>query len=264
MRRIFRYLGVFLLWNIVAGFFLFFAEPLVAIPISLALFAFVIFGYVLRPRPGESRIRRQAFVRLRPLKGPALHWTLAAIPVLLFLSWALSDVYTRLVPVPSASLNPFGEILESESGMLMITLFAVGVAPVVEEFFFRGLIQRELEVRFGTVAGILGGAGFFAGVHMLPWVFPIHLFLGAAFGYVVWATRSIWSGIILHTANNVAAMLTLSFSGEEPIPTGTLWEFGVTADLWISLAALVATGAAAVWMADRMRGLRRHPALPVD
>ncbi len=264
MRRVFRYLGVFLLWNLVAGFFLFFAEPVLAIPISLALYAAIIMGYVLRPRPGESAIRRRALVRLRPLTGPALGWTLASVPVLLLLSWSLSDVYTRLVPVPSSSLNPFGELLETPAGMLMITIFAIAIAPVVEEFFFRGLIQRELELRYGTVAGILGGAGFFAGVHLLPWVFPLHLFLGAAFGYAVWATRSIWAGIILHTANNVAAMLTFSYAGEEPVPTGTFWEFGVTAELGVSLVALVATASAAIWMAGKMLRLRRIPALPVD
>lgn len=264
MRQIFRYLGVFLLWNLVAGFFLFFAEPVLAIPISLALYAAIIKGYVLRPRPGESSIRRRVMLRLRPLRGPALRWTLASIPVLLLLSWSLSDVYTRLVPVPSSNLNPFGELLETSAGMLMITLFAIGIAPVVEEFFFRGLIQGELELRYGTVAGILGGAGFFAGVHLLPWVFPLHLFLGAAFGFAVWATRSIWTGVILHTANNVAAMLTFSFSGDEPIPTGTFWEFGVTADLGVSLAALAVTGSAAVWMAGRMLRLRGTRALPVD
>jgi membrane protease YdiL (CAAX protease family) len=262
MRRVFKHLGVFLLWNLVAGFFLLFLEPLVAIPIALALYGALLWGYLLRPSRGESRLRRWATLRLRPLTGAHLHWSLAAVPVVLLLSWALGDVYTRVVPVPAESLNPFEDLLSTPAGRLMISVFAIGVAPVVEEFIFRGLIQRELERRHGAAVGIAGGAALFALVHLLPWIFPLHFFLGAAFGFVVWATRSIWTGVILHTANNAAAMVGLALTGEEPAPTGTLWEIGLTADLWMSVATLVVTAAGAAWMAGKFLQLRKLGTLP--
>src|SRR5690606_24219680 len=132
----------------------------------------------------------------------------------------------------------------------------------VEEFVFRGLIQRHLERRHGAAAGILGGAALFALVHLLPWVFPLHFFLGAAFGFAVWATRSIWTGVILHTANNAAAMISLAFTGEDPAPTGTLWEIGITPDLWVSIATLLIMAAAAAWLTSRLLQLRRADGLP--
>lgn len=280
MRRVLKHLGVFLLWNVVSGLFLILMQPPVAIAASLALYAALLYGYVLRPGRSESTRRRWAALRLRPLRGETLRWALATIPVVLFLSWSVNDLYTRIVPVPPTSLNPFAEMLATPGGRLMITLFAVGIAPVMEEFFFRGLIQYRLEQRYtkrftarygaqtgeraGTMAGIAGGAALFAAVHLLPWIFPVHFFLGMVFGFTVWATRSIWTGVILHATNNIAAMLTLAASGEETPPTGTLWEMGMTADLWMSIAAFVASGALALWMARRLTGLRRRTALPMD
>lgn len=280
MRRVLKYLAVFLLWNLVSGLFLITTPPPAAILISLLLYAWILYGYLLRPGHGESARRRWAALRLRPLRGKTLKWSLAAVPVMLGLSWSVSDLYTRFVPVPAESLNPFAEMLATAEGRLMITLFAVGIAPVVEEFFFRGLIQYRLERRYrkrfeelrgadagrlaGVTAGIAGGAALFAAVHLLPWIFPIHFFLGFAFGFAVWATRSIWTGVMLHAANNLAAMLSLVGSGEEAPATGTLWEFGFTADLWASVATFVVTGALALWMARRLARLRERRALPMD
>jgi len=262
MKPVLKALGMFLLWNLVVGFFLLFADPVVGLPVSLALYALLLWGYLLRPARGEDRTRRWASLRLRRLEGSTRTWAIISVPVMLLLSWALGDVYTRLVPVPTESLNPFEELLSTADGRLMISIFAIAVAPIVEEFTFRGLIQRELERKHGAVVGIVGSAGLFALVHLLPWVFPLHFFLGVAFGFAVWATRSIWTGVILHAANNTAAMIGFGASGQEPAPTGTLWEFGVTADLWISLGALLVATAAAAWTAGKLLEVRRRTGLP--
>jgi hypothetical protein len=229
---------------------------------ALAMYGALLWGYLLRPSRGETRRQRWATLRLRPLTGSRLRWSLAAVPVVLLLSWALGDVYTRLVPVPPESLNPFDDLFSTLQGRLMISVFAIGIAPVVEEFIFRGLVQRELERRHGAAVGIAGGAALFALVHLLPWVFPLHFFLGVAFGFVVWATRSIWTGVILHTANNVAAMIGLALTGEEPVPTGTLWEIGLTSELWMSVATLLVTATGAAWMAGKLLHLRKLGTLP--
>jgi membrane protease YdiL (CAAX protease family) len=253
MKYALKHIGVFLLWNLVVGSFLLFSEPLTALPIALGLSGVLLWGYLLRPPKGRRPERRWATLRLRPLRGAALGWSIAAVPVLLVLSWALGDVYTQLIPVPADSLNPFGPILRSREGRFVLALFAVAVAPIVEEFFFRGILQRHFERRLGIMAGIATSAGLFAVVHLLPWVFPLHFFLGMAFGYAVWAARSIWTGVMLHAANNAAAMLGLAFSGPEPASTGTLWEIGFTADLGTSLTALVVSAVAAIAVAAKLR-----------
>jgi membrane protease YdiL (CAAX protease family) len=252
MIQVAKYLGVFLLWNLIVGFFLFYTPPAFGLPAALMLSGLLLWGYLLRDGRRGDPARRWATLRLRPLSGSTLRWTAAAIPVLLVFAWALGDVYTRLIPVPPESLNPFEEILATPAGRMAVAIFAVAVAPIVEEFLFRGLIQRHMERRYGVIVGIGGASALFALVHVLPWVYPLHFFLGVSFGFAVWATRSIWTGVVLHAANNSAAMVGLALSGDEPGATATLWEVGVTADLWVSLFLLAVAGVAAVWVARNL------------
>jgi membrane protease YdiL (CAAX protease family) len=252
LKRVLVYLVVFLVWNVVAGVCLLFVPPPFGLAGALILSAAYLWGYLLRSPPGTAPERRWATLRLRSLDASTFRWSLAAVPVLLFLSWSLGDVYTRLVPVPPENLNPFETIMSTAEGRLAIAVFAVGVAPLVEEFVFRGLIQRELERVYGPVVGITAAASLFALVHMLPWIFPLHFVLGLAFGFAVYATRSIWTSVILHAANNTAALIGVAFESGEADPTPTLWEIGVTAELWFSLAVLVASIAAAYWLGRRL------------
>lgn len=250
-----RDLLLFLAWNLLVSLVLLLSITLgyglAGVPVMIGLYAWLIHRLVLHPRVAAGRL---ALLRLRPLDGGALRWTLLAVPVLLVLSWALGEVYIRLVPVPPESFDPFGELMRTQGGRLGVTVLAVGIAPVLEEFFFRGFIQRALERRLGAAAGIGVAAAIFGAVHVLPWVFPLHFFLGLAFGYAVYATRSIWAGVILHAANNTVAIVGLGLEGEEPSPTPTLWQVGPDVDWWISVAVLAASALAAALVA---RGLRK-------
>lgn len=267
MRQIAGWLFLFLVWNLVISLVLVISVRLgYALPglaLTLVLYALFLWRLILHPR---TPARRLSLLRLRPLNAQALRWTLVSVPVLLVLSWALGEVYVRLVPVPPESFDPFGELMTTVEGRLAITVLAVGIAPVLEEFFFRGFIQGALERRHGTVPGIAGAAAIFAVVHVLPWVFPLHFFLGVAFGYAVYATRSIWAGVILHAANNSVAVVGLGFEGEEPTPTPTLWQVGPDVDWWVSVGLLLGSAALALWTARRLRkagwerSLRPQPA----
>ena len=92
MKYTLRTIGVFILWNLAVGVFLLFADPLVALPVSLALTGLLIWGFLLRPPGGRQPERRWATLRLRPLRAGTLGWTIAAIPVFLVFSWAMGDV----------------------------------------------------------------------------------------------------------------------------------------------------------------------------
>lgn len=233
--------------------------------LALALGAWVLQAYLLGgPRPQ----RRRALLRLRPLSRATLPWTLAAVPALLLASWALGEVWTRLVPVPPESFDPFDQLARTAGGRLALTVLAVAVAPVLEEFFFRGLIQRSLERRLGAGRGIVAAAGLFAIAHFLPWVLPLHLFLGLAFGYAVYATRSIWTGVLLHAANNAAAVVGLRMQAENPQPTPTIWQAGLGREWWLAvgvaavaavLLARIAQGMLAAARAERLRAAAGAP-----
>jgi membrane protease YdiL (CAAX protease family) len=264
-----RFFIGFLLWNLPVGVLLLFpqlAPPPLGLLLALAFTYWVLWRIVLRSgRPGEAR--RRATLQLRPLQGPALRWTLAAAPALLLLTWSVHQLYLHLVPVPERLLDPlapYEALLQVPLGQLSLVVLAVGIAPVMEEFFFRGLIQRNAARRVGPAGGIAFASLLFALVHGHPWFFPLYVLLGAAFGFVVYATRSIWAGVLLHAANNSVAVLGTAVGDPAPPAIATAWEGGATPELWIALAALLLAAALAAYVARRLwragRGGRRERA----
>jgi membrane protease YdiL (CAAX protease family) len=257
--QLLRYFGAFLLWNIAASLALMLLPPVAALLVTLLLAGVLLWGYLLR---GEEPDGNRSVLRLNPLEGPALRWTLAAIPVLFVFNWALGEVYVRLVPVPPENFDPFADLMSDAPGRLAITILAVGLAPLLEELVFRGVIQGALERRWGAALGIFATALLFALVHLRPWVLPLHLFLGLSFGYAVYATRSVLAGVILHAANNAVAMLGTVAGEQAPGALPTLWTTGPTPEWWTTLLVAVTSGAvlAAVavqlWKARPESGLR--------
>lgn len=258
MKRILMVMAIFLFWNVAIVIPVFLIPAPAGVVVSLLVSGWLLQRYVLRAGLPEEA-RRRATLRIRPLQGETRRWTLFFIPAVLVLSWALGEVYTGLVPVPPSTLDPFQGLTDTPMGRLSATVLAVGVAPVLEEFVFRGLLQRPLERRWGTAWGIAATAAIFGLAHMLPWVFPLHFALGVAFGFAVYATRSIWAGVLLHAANNTLAILGLM--GEKPVlSTPTIWETGPTPGWWLAVAALFPATLAVVWIGRRMwRAGHRHP-----
>ncbi|HEV2147448.1 MAG TPA: type II CAAX endopeptidase family protein [Longimicrobiaceae bacterium] len=235
-------LAAFLGWNALMGGALLLLPRVYAILAAALLFAWFLRAFVLRSgRPGERR--RWALLRIRPLGRGAARATLASIPVLFALSWSVGELWVRLVPVPPETLQPFRQLTGDPLGRLSVTLVAVVAAPLLEELVFRGMIQHPLERRWGPGRAIALTSLVFAAFHFLPWVLPVHLVLGLAFGYAVYATRSIWAGVALHAANN--SMAALALGAETPELPPTIWRTGITSEFWTALAVLAAAAVAA-------------------
>jgi membrane protease YdiL (CAAX protease family) len=250
---------VFLAWNVAISVVLLFSvRPQVSalgwitgLVLMITVALGVIYIHLLRAGFPDQAARAEE-LRLNPLRGEALRWVLLAAPVLLLFSWSLGEVYVRVVPVPPEALDPFSALFVNPRGRLLLAVLAVGIAPVLEEFFFRGVIQRPLERRWGLAAGVAGSSFLFAIVHFMPWIFPLHLVLGAIFGFVVVATRSIWAGVILHAANNSVALVGHGLErGEMPV-VRTVWEIGPEPDLWTAVALLLASCAVGAWIGRRI------------
>jgi membrane protease YdiL (CAAX protease family) len=246
------HLIVFLAYNLAMSVAVVFLAPPIGLGIALFLFWLTLSFYVLREHP-TAGMRKADALRLHPLSGGVLKWTLLAIPVMLVLVWSLGELYISIVPVPPEAFNPFGPLLRDPMGRLTVAVLAIGIAPVLEEVFFRGLIQRRMELRWGTGIGIVGTAILFALVHVQPWVLPLHLILGLIFGWVVYVTGSIWSGVLLHAANNTAAVVGLRV-GDDPFTRPTIWEIGLDAGWWTTLGLLFLSIVAAVWVGRGLVG----------
>lgn len=129
------------------------------------------------------------------------------------------------IPFPSRRLSDVDRSIlhEGTNGTLawvvLIVVTCVG-APLVEELFFRGLLQTRLVGRFGPVQGIVATSLLFGAAHLVAWDGPMTLAYGwsIAGGGLVLGTMRHYSGrlgppIVAHALFNAVALLALAVSG---------------------------------------------------
>jgi membrane protease YdiL (CAAX protease family) len=188
-------------------------------------------SFTLKPRPEHFGLRPTRF-------WPAVGWAALAISVF----YVGIAVYTAVLQ-PDAEQTVAQDLGANQGtvGLIAAGFMVVCVAPVAEEFFFRGFFYRALRTRYSIVAaaaidGFLFGVIHydFSGADALLFVPPLAI-LGFLFCLVYERTGSLYPVIAMHALNNAIA-------------------FGVTVeDVWPSLVfgALVLVGCAAVPRAQR-------------
>jgi membrane protease YdiL (CAAX protease family) len=108
------------------------------------------------------------------------------------------------------------------TGKFLATLVAVAVLPAVcEELAFRGALQPLFAKWSGNVhVGIWVSAALFSAIHFQFFGFLPRLLLGAGFGYLVYASGSLWPAIVGHFVNNATAVTAAWYLGPEWIHEG--------------------------------------------
>jgi len=166
------------------------------------------------------------------LRGIALRHLL---PILLLLPVAIvasevDNVVKLLLPAPDAPAVA-QETLEkvptdTRLALIETVVVVVGIVPIVEEWFFRGVVQQGMIANAGVRGGIFLTALLFAVGHGGPAVSPQSwaallastLVLGLAFGYARHMTGSIVAPILLHVGVNGLAVASLALPGRIVIP----------------------------------------------
>jgi membrane protease YdiL (CAAX protease family) len=158
-------------------------------------------------------------VGLRGLRRQQLLPLLLLLPIALLAS-EVDNGISLLFPAPDAQQVVEQTIdklpTDTSLSVLETLIVAVGLVPVVEEWFFRGVLQQGLVASMGAVGGILVTALFFAlghgaGLSPQAWgaLVAQTLVLGITFGYARHRTGSLLASILLHIGVNgmaVAAM----------------------------------------------------------
>src|SRR6266540_2934797 len=143
--------------------------------------------------------------------------TLSTGAILLFFAYPLillSDAITqRLFGGGSSKQN----IVEFFSGSrtieqrMMIIVFAIAIAPVVEEFLFRFFIYGVLKRYFGRLLGVTFSALLFAAAHAhLPSFAPLFV-LGSCFAIAYEWSGSILVAMTMHSLFNSLTLTALAF-----------------------------------------------------
>jgi len=88
--------------------------------------------------------------------------------------------------------------------LAMVGVEAVLLAPVVEEFLYRGVLLTALVRAVGPIAALVVSSALFAVVHVPaePQAVPPLFFLGMALAYTAYRTRSLVAPVITHALFN--------------------------------------------------------------
>jgi membrane protease YdiL (CAAX protease family) len=158
-------------------------------------------SFTRKPAPWQFGLRR---TRL----WPAVGW--AALG--LFSFYLFAAVYTAAVQ-PDAEQTVAQDLGADEGtfGLIAAGFMVVCVAPVAEEFFFRGFFYRALRSRFSVLPAAAIDGGLFGLIHFSGsgtdglLILPPLAALGFMFCLVYEKTGSLYPVIALHALNNALA-----------------------------------------------------------
>lgn len=197
--------------------------------------------------------QRAQFAYVRRADVPGLLLAIVGLFVLLPFNTWLAELNNAL-PLPQA-IRDFDQsqmdMIEGLFGSLDISvglaLVLIALTPALcEEYLFRGYMQRQLERRVPILATILIVGIVFGLYHMrLTQALPLS-FLGAYLAFAVWATGSLWTGVVLHLLNNGLAVLLMDYAKRNPdsqvaaLEDATMPWYGALVSLGLFVAVVVA------------------------
>ena len=167
------------------------------------------------PRPHGVR------VGLRGLRLRHLLPLLLLLPTA-FLASEVDNLVKLLVPAPDAQeiAQEALDKLPTDTGLSIFetVVVAIGIVPLVEEWFFRGVIQQGLIANTGVRMGIFLTSLLFAighggpGISAQAWaaLAAQTLVLGLVLGYARHATGTILASTFLHVGVNALGVLSLA------------------------------------------------------
>jgi uncharacterized protein len=186
-----------------------------------------------------GRVRPSDFGLRMPRIGPAIGWAV--------LAWLSFYVFTAAF-IAIIGANPKDDQLPKQLGadsstvaMLAVAFLVAVVAPVAEEFFFRGYFYRSLRNWRGVWPAAVGTGIVFGAIHGSSadpaFLLPL-AFFGFALCLLYEKTGSLYPGIAVHCANNCIAYGATQ---------GWTWQIPVLLVCALAIIAGVALGVRHVW-----------------
>ncbi len=124
--------------------------------------------------------------------------------------------------------------------LIWVIIIIALIPAVVEEFLFRGLVQRSFERQMGATWSVILTGIIFGAYHLNPFSFVPLVVLGMYLGFLAMRANSLWASVAAHFYNNTYACVTLYMKVDdnivgtgnpEDMSAGTLlalfWFFGI-------------------------------------
>jgi sodium transport system permease protein len=177
---------------------------------QLLLLALPATVYVLVAR---KDVRATFALRTAPPRAflAALLVILGGIPI----GWLIAWLQSFFIAIPVEYLQAMERMVTAGdlSRMLWLLVVLAMVPAICEELVFRGVLLQGLGRRISMPRAVLISALTFGAFHLsfeTAIRFLPTAFLGLLLGYVVWRTRSIFTGMLMHLVNNAFVVLAIS------------------------------------------------------
>lgn len=198
------------------------------------------FGYIQLSRDKYKEISL-------PILGVSIAFVFSATYVLNLLIEQASIPNTMEDTFIDMSRNPFG-------------LLSIGImAPILEEFLFRGAIQGYLQSRCKRPwVAIVVSSLIFGVVHLNPAQIPFAFLLGMMFGWLYYRTGSLLPGIVGHALNNTIAGINMIIYGNATLEE----QIENPAEMWAwSVVAVVIFLLSAIWLNRNLNNKSLQPTI---
>lgn len=148
--------------------------------------------------------------------GPiSSRWLIFGIVAGMLAFLAKGLVVLLVTSATGASDNPQSIYAAGAAGsaisLIVATLCLGLLTPIGEELLFRGIITSAL-LRFGSWAGVVGGAVIFALAHGVNIILPVALLLGCVAGELFRRSGSLWPGVAAHMIYNLPTIPLMVWS----------------------------------------------------
>lgn len=136
--------------------------------------------------------------------------SLLGIIIMIPMTFLLSLAIYLLVPVEWQTSSSIITAPDSPLDIMFLFIGIVLLAPLIEEVFFRGTLYSVLDEKLGTYPAVLGTAVLFSIMHFDPLqALPLFL-MGLLMGWLRSRSGSIVPSLVLHSLNNLLALVLIS------------------------------------------------------
>jgi membrane protease YdiL (CAAX protease family) len=182
------------------------AATTVLVDVSVVVACLLFAALVTRPRPWQFGLR------------PARLKSTAQIAAMGALAYFLFSLAYEAIVRPENPQRVVQDLGADVNTLLLVigAIVVIGVAPLCEELFFRGVLFRVLRQRMALWPAAIVDGILFGLVHGSFVILPVLAVLGIVFCYVYDRTGSLYPTIALHSLNNTIAYGATTDNGWVP------------------------------------------------
>jgi hypothetical protein len=131
-----------------------------------------------------------------------------ATQIVLALTWApLADALG--IDDAGEAAQELSDKVDGAAGVVLFIVIVSVCAPIIEEIFFRGLVLRSMENRWGSLVAVIGSGLLFGAIHLQPADLPPLAIVGIVLAWITVKTGRLGPAIWAHVFFNGTAAVVL-------------------------------------------------------